>query len=355
MGHRRLNVSLCGTIFICCLFLVLLNCLTVQGKTLPIQWYPSTVEQAIGLGNSQTVTAVLRSKIQLHNVDLRVVPELQPFVDVFPNHIETIEENSTHAITIRISVPQMSQIGLFNGTVHVKDTDVTFPQALKIKLNIIEAPLLDNWLITFTHRGVPLSEEAIRFICDTVKPEIISWLEREADKYGQQMPFHDIECFEEQILLTGNLLVEDTTGFGLNRSEVIIFLENTVPTIKGDKFVTIVHYLDSYNNPFYTHSYDSKYDFYFFKKWLPLYPPLDIDWQGESFIHELMHKLGASDKYNDGPEHACKIDTETGQEYSGYDIMCHRVPDPSGGYGAPALSDLIISEPTAREIGWLPF
>jgi hypothetical protein len=81
---------------------------------------------------------------------------------------------------------------------------------------------------------------------------------------------------------------------------------------------------------------------------------LDIDWQGESFIHELMHKLGARDKYYDGPEHACKIDPETGEEYNGYDIMCHRVPDPSGGYSTPALSDLIISEPTAREIGWLP-
>ncbi len=99
-----------------------------------------------------------------------------------------------------------------------------------------------------------MPKEAIRFICDTAKPEIFSWLEREADKYYQQIPFHDIACFEEQLLLTGDLLVEDTTGFCLNRPEVINFLENTVPVITDQKFVTIVHYLDVYKNPFSTHS-----------------------------------------------------------------------------------------------------
>ena len=70
-----------------------------------------------------------------------------------------------------------------------------------------------------------------------------------------------------------------------------------------------------------------------------------------------MHKLGVSDKYYDGPEQACKIDPATGQQYNGYDIMCHRITDPAGGYGyiTPSLSELIISEPTAKELGWLPY
>jgi len=341
-------------IFFFCILIVLLNPLTTPAKTLPIQWNPAIIEQSVGLGNAVTLTATFTSKTKMHNVDLWVVPELQPFVSVFPNHFDTIGEYTTHAIKILISAPYMSQMGLFSGSIHIKRNAVTLPVSLKVRINIIEDALYENWLITFTHRGVPLSEETIRFICDTVNPEIFSWLEREAVRYHQQIPFHDIACFEEQILLTGEFLVEDIPGFCLNRPEVIIFLENTVPAITDQKFVTIVHYLDLYKNPFFTHSYDSKYDFYFFKKWLPLYPPLDIDWQGESFIHELMHKLGARDKYYDGPEHACKIDPETGEEYNGYDIMCHRVPDPSGGYSTPALSELIISEPTAREIGWLP-
>src|SRR4030067_363229 len=257
---------------------------------------PCIIEQSVGLGNAVTLTATFTSKTKMHNVDLWVVPELQPFVTVFPNHFDTIGEYTTHAIKIRISAPYMSQVGLFSGSIHIKRNAVTLPVSLKVRKTI----------------------------------------------------------FEEKILLTGNLLTEDVPGFCLNRPEVINFLENTIPAITDQKFVTIMHYLDLYKNPFFTHSYDSKYDFYFFKKWLPLYPPLDIDWQGGSFIHELMHKLGSSDKYYDGPDHACNIDPETGEEYNGYDIMCHRVPDPSGGYSTPALSELIISEPTAREIGWRP-
>jgi hypothetical protein len=354
MGYSRLNIGSCGTIFFFCILLELLNGLTVQAKTLPMQWSPLTIEQAIRPGDTLTVTAMLTSKNALHNVDLWIAPELDPLVTVFPNHFDAIRANTTHAVDIHISIPYLSSTGLYEGTIHIKKNAVTFPQALKIKLNIIEAPLYDNWMITFTHRGVPLSEEAVRFICDSVNPEIISWLIREASTYQQQIPFRNIECFDEQILLKENLLAEDNPGLCLNRPEVINFLENMIPAIKNQKFVSIVHYLGEYDDPFFPGFYDSRYDFYFFKQWLPLYPPLGIDRQGESLVHELMHKLGASDKYFDRPDHACKIDPETGEEYNGYDIMCHRVPDPSGGYSTPALSDLIISEPTAREIGWLP-
>ena len=209
----------------------------------------------------------------------------------------------------------------------------------------------ENWMITFTDRGTLLPEAAIEFICNTVKSEIILWLERETNVYQKQVPFSNISCLEKQILLTEDLLGE--CPYCLNDPAVINFLEGSLDGIQDAKFVTVVHYLAP-ESPFYDHSYNSKYDFYFFKD-EPLYPPLDVNNQGETLIHELMHKLGASDKYYDGPEQACKIDPATGRQYSGYDIMCHRIPDPFGGFGyiTPPLSELIISEPTAKEIGWL--
>ena len=349
MASRRLK-----KIFFFCILIVLLNSFTTHAKPLSIHWNPKTIEQTVVPGDTVTLITIFTSEITLHNVDLWVTPELQPFVTVIPNHFETIRANTAHAIAVRISITNGLPLSLYEGTIHAKSNSITFPQTLKIKLNTVESALYDNWMITFTHRGVPLPEEAVGFICNTAKSEIISWLKREADKYQHEIPFHSISCLEEQILLTGNLLVEDMPGFCLNRPEVINFLEGAIPIVKDQKFVTVVHYLDEYEGPFYTHSFDSRYDFYFFKKWLPLYPPLGIDWQGESFIHELMHKLGASDKYYDGPDHACRIDPATGQEYNGYDIMCHRVSDPTGGYRTPTLSELIITEPTAREIGWLP-
>lgn len=218
----------------------------------------------------------------------------------------------------------------------------------------------EDWMITFTRRGILLPEEAIEFICSTVKPEIILWLQREANKYQQQVPFSNISCLKEQILLTEDFLGE--CPWCLNSQAVISFLEGSIDGVKDPKFVTVVHYLDNPESPFYDYDYDSKYDFYFFKKSPPdypflFYPELNINNQGETLIHELMHKLGVSDKYYDGPEQACKIDPATGQQYSGYDIMCHRIADPAGGYGyiTPSLAELIISEPTAKELGWLSY
>jgi len=80
---------------------------------------------------------------------------------------------------------------------------------------------------------------------------------------------------------------------------------------------------------------------------------LAVDNYLETLIHEYLHKLGAKDKYSETPEQACLTNSETGQEYDGHDIMCHRIKVDTGSYLNPPLVDLIISEETAREINWL--
>ena len=199
-------------------------------------------------------------------------------------------------------------------------------------------------------------EDAVRFTCDVVRPEIIVWLEREAARYGQQLPFSGIWCLDGQITLTGDLL-GTITGWPLNDEMTIAFLETEVPDLRDQKYVSVIHYIDGFM-PFYQHTYNTKYDLFFFTKVtsLPypyLYPDLSVDTVGETLVHELIHKLGATDKYSDTPERACLIDEASGEEYSGYDIMCHRIGTPEDGYTFPPLTDLLITEPTAREIGWL--
>jgi len=77
-----------------------------------------------------------------------------------------------------------------------------------------------------------------------------------------------------------------------------------------------------------------------------------------SWMHEFFHIFGATDKYETTPDRACLIDQATGQEYDSHDIMCHRIPTEGGGFSFQTyrqideINDLIISEPTAREIGW---
>jgi hypothetical protein len=83
-----------------------------------------------------------------------------------------------------------------------------------------------------------------------------------------------------------------------------------------------------------------------------------------SGAHELMHLLGASDKYTDsvtqdaqGNYHGCWYPDSPPSLYDARDIMCHRVAqiDPGGGFGGflnPPLHELVVSPLTAREVGW---
>ncbi len=81
--------------------------------------------------------------------------------------------------------------------------------------------------------------------------------------------------------------------------------------------------------------------------------------QTTSLAHELAHLFGATDKYTGeaeftaGIEQCCWINTENPDETSG--IMCHRVHKYAGkkfGCYNPPLSQLLITETSAKEMGW---
>jgi hypothetical protein len=79
----------------------------------------------------------------------------------------------------------------------------------------------------------------------------------------------------------------------------------------------------------------------------------------ENLAHEMAHLFGAEDKYTDvyevqrGIDACCLIEPDD-PELQGRDVMCHRVRVPEEEFGCiqPPLSQLFISEATAREIGW---
>ena len=223
----------------------------------------------------------------------------------------------------------------------------------------VQSPTSNSWVMVITNRGVPLPDQAVSFLCgDSTKSSILSWLEREAKKYAKPRPsFDDIVCVKGQTTLGGDLL-NDGTG-PLNKIGVIKYLEDTLPAVKAAKYITVIHYIP-YDLPFSSHAILSKYDFIFIKtpnSPTDFYPPLVLRTYGETLIHELMHKLGAIDKYGTDPTEACLIDPMTGKEYSGYDIMCHNIPKDFGsfvGFVDPEFNDSVISDPTAVEIGWLP-
>lgn len=179
----------------------------------------------------------------------------------------------------------------------------------------------ESWVIVFTHRGTLLPNEVINFICDTVKSNVISWIDREFTKNQITKPFDNVVCSSDQILLSEKQLLggEEMAGEGatftnpINTSETIKFLENKAPSLIKEKYITVFHYLVPTELQFTNYQYSPKYDFEFITTFnLPdgemvFVPPLtDIDIYSRELVHEFMHKIGATDKYFIGFQQACK-------------------------------------------------
>lgn len=243
------------------------------------------------------------------------------------------------------------------------------PQSPQIESTLPSPDRRQVWMIIFTHRGAPLPENIINFICNSVKSTVISWFDRELSKYNKQRPFSDIICYEDQILLSSENLLRGDLIWGegvtftnpINDNNVIKFLETKIPSINEIDYVTIFHYLVPTNLQFANHAIPPKYDFEFITNFalpdgnIAFIPPINqtrsIGDYAQELIHEFLHKLGATDKYSVGFKHACLVNPETGQQYNGYDIMCHRVSiPPAEGFATPPITELMITIPTYREL-----
>lgn len=125
-------------IFIICLLLLLIFPLNVFAKTYPVIWNPEKMEETIGLVGKKNLTVTFTSSTDLKNVGLWVVPELQPFVSLIPNHFAVINKNTLYNVDIAIAIPYGTQTGLYNGTIHLKVGPKTYPQTLKISLHAVD-------------------------------------------------------------------------------------------------------------------------------------------------------------------------------------------------------------------------
>jgi hypothetical protein len=109
-------------------------------------------------------------------------------------------------------------------------------------------------------------------------------------------------------------------------------------------------------------NYGTKYGFMYLWNWPDaqggIYPAGEQFNYGELLTHLFLHGKGASDKAYAGPEQACLTDPALGIQYEARDIMCHRVYDRTHGstlgYNFQPLPLLVVSKPTAVEVGWLP-
>ncbi len=99
-------------------FLLFYGSLSIAAPT--ITWTPSKVSQTISPGASTVMTLSFMSSKNINDVVVRVVPELQPFIQTNPIVFESIPKGQLIQIDLIISAPDDSQLGAFDGTVQLR-------------------------------------------------------------------------------------------------------------------------------------------------------------------------------------------------------------------------------------------
>lgn len=126
------------TLFLISILFIFIFPFTAQSQNFPINWEPDKIHQNIGdgVGVVGPLTVTFQSQTRLTNVDLRVVPGLEGFVRVEPNHFDVVEPFVPNSITIHFSVRPYAGEGLYDGVVMIKSGKKTLPQNLKINVNV---------------------------------------------------------------------------------------------------------------------------------------------------------------------------------------------------------------------------
>jgi hypothetical protein len=151
MKSERTNKTSLGVISFVYLAILFTLYSPLQAKGQSITWTPGKIDQSIALGERKDLTVSLTSSGNLDNAHLWVVPELQPYMTVDPALLGSIIANTPQRVTLHLFAPPNSKIGTYDGTVHLRVGSKTYPQQLKVKLQIISVnhpPVAQNQSVT---------------------------------------------------------------------------------------------------------------------------------------------------------------------------------------------------------------
>jgi len=128
--------TLFGKIFFVYLTSLLILSFSIQAEANSIIWTSGEIEQTIAPGESRDLKITFTSNVNLNNAKLWVVPELQPFISLEPALFNTIKAKTPQQVTLHLFIPPNYQAGRYDGTVHLKVGSKTYPQTLKVVLNV---------------------------------------------------------------------------------------------------------------------------------------------------------------------------------------------------------------------------
>jgi hypothetical protein len=86
-----------------------------------VHWSQNAVTAIATPGARTEITVSLTAAQALGNVALRIVPEIDPYVDVTPTVLANVRAGDTYTIRISVAPAANAPLGLFDGTIQVRE------------------------------------------------------------------------------------------------------------------------------------------------------------------------------------------------------------------------------------------
>ncbi len=143
--ERRSKLRLRARPFAVVLLAALSSALTQPLRAEPtIDWTPSSLVEELRPGNSRLVSVTFTANEDVAQANLRVVPELEPFVQVAPRNFQDLAAGQMGSLEILFSVPPDAAPATFEGTMQLRDgigpSAQNLAKPLSVTLTILESP-----------------------------------------------------------------------------------------------------------------------------------------------------------------------------------------------------------------------
>lgn len=112
-----------------------------------IVWDPQKILLSVAKGESKSLDVKFISGQNLRNVDLWLTPELQPYVKLTQNHFDSVTAGVVNNVQLIVSARCGDTIGNYDGTLHLRSSNATYPQTLKLSVNVIDSAISDTHII----------------------------------------------------------------------------------------------------------------------------------------------------------------------------------------------------------------
>jgi len=123
-----------------CLIVVLIS--SSGFSATKVSWTPRPLEVEISPGETEMFSAAIHANSDIGDIWIRVVPELEPFIEVSPSTFVNVEAGQTLNIEVTAHADLTAELTSFHGTIQVRSGKRNLASPLPVFLTIVEDPLI---------------------------------------------------------------------------------------------------------------------------------------------------------------------------------------------------------------------